>query len=162
MTSDDDYDDLDPDDDMLAGESWARPRRTDRLSVLLVVALLVVAGFAAGVAVQKHHDAGLFPAGTAANRNRGGGVGPSGANAAAPGGRATDQPPVVTGTVGTITGDTLTVTDTGGAPATVHVPASATVTTTGLGGLRPGQPVSVSGTTGTDGTITATSVTAGQ
>ncbi len=48
---------------------------------------------------------------------------------------------------------------TGGAPATVLVPQTATVTTSGLTGLAAGAPVTVEGTRGADGTVTATAVT---
>jgi hypothetical protein len=39
------------------------------------------------------------------------------------------------------------------------VPPTATVTTSGLAGLKPGAPVSVTGTTNPDGSVTATSIT---
>jgi hypothetical protein len=164
--------DVDPDADLFEDEGWDRPRRTNRLTTLLLVGLLIVVGFIAGVAVQKHHDAGLFPgAGTATARNRAGGAGGSGtggtrtgdqgrSGAAAGTGAPDDQQrPIVTGTVGTVSGDTITVTNTGGAPATVLVPQTATVTTSGLTGLAAGAPVTVDGTRGADGTVPATAVT---
>jgi hypothetical protein len=173
---------LDPelDSDLFDDESWERPARTNRLTLLLVVGLLVVSGFAAGVLVQKHHDAGLLAGGTTRSRPEGGagagrsgtagtpaavsapgrangpgGASPSDAPAAGSGGGA----PVVTGTVATVGSDRIIVNGDSGAPVTVLVPTTATVTTTGLTVLRPGAVVSVEGTRGSDGTITASAIT---
>jgi hypothetical protein len=87
----------DPDADLF-DESWQAPKRTNRLTAMLVVALLVVAGFSGGVLVQKHHDVGLAAAAAAAGARRtfgqggggsggggGGGRGQGGTSAAAPG-----------------------------------------------------------------------------
>jgi hypothetical protein len=46
-----------------------------------------------------------------------------------------------------------------GKAITVTVPPTATVTTSGLGGLKPGAPVAVAGTANPDGSVTATSIT---
>jgi hypothetical protein len=67
---------------------------------------------------------------------------------------------VVTGTVRTVDTDAIEVTDSTGAIVRVFVPKTATVTTPGLGGLAFGDPVSVTGTTAVDGSVTATAVTA--
>jgi hypothetical protein len=53
---------VEPVDDDLFDESWEAQRKTNRLTVVLVVALLVVAGFAGGVLVQKHHVTALAAA----------------------------------------------------------------------------------------------------
>jgi hypothetical protein len=138
---------VDPDDDLF-DDGWQAPKRTNRLTVALVVALLVVGGFAGGVLVQKHHDSGLAAtvAGTGARRaNR------TGDGAA--------EPPVVEGTVRAVDSDAVEVTDATGAVVRVFVPATATVTTLGLAGLAFGTPVSVAGTKAVDGSVTATSVT---
>ncbi|OLT23499.1 hypothetical protein BJF78_32115 [Pseudonocardia sp. CNS-139] len=63
------------------------------------------------------------------------------------------------GTVAAVADGTVTVTNVAGAAVTVVVPATATVTTPGLGGLAVGAPVSVLGTTGADGVVTAESIT---
>ena len=63
------------------------------------------------------------------------------------------------GTVTTINGNTLTLTNFAGKTITVTVPPNATVTTSGLAGLKPGAPVSVAGSTNPDGSVTATSIT---
>jgi hypothetical protein len=176
--------DLDPADADLFDDAGQAPMRTNRLTVVLLVALLVVGGFAGGVLVQKHHDTGLL-AGTTGVRRAGAGVGTgagSGSGAGRQGGRATAAPgagsgggsasgdetgadgagagpPVVIGTVRTVDTDAIEVTDPTGAVVRVFVPKTATVTTLGLGALAYGMPVSVAGTKGVDGSVTATSVT---
>lgn len=145
----------DPDDDLF-DESWQAAKRTDRLTAVLVVALLVVGGFVGGVLAQKHHDSGIVAA-TAGVRRAGGGAVGGGAGAAGDAGTGT---PVVTGTVRTVDTDAIEVTDSTGVIVRVFVPTTATVTTPGLGGLASGDPVSVTGTKAVDGSITATGVTA--
>ena len=84
-----------------------------------------------------------------------------GADGTGPGaGGAAARP--TTGGVGTVTafnGNTLTLTNFAGKTITVTVPPTATVTTSGLGGLKPGAPVAVAGTANPDGSVTATSIT---
>jgi hypothetical protein len=160
---------LDPDDDLFE-ESWDAPKKSNRLTVMLVVALLVVAGFAGGVLVQKHHDVGLAAAAAgvaprrAAGAGNGGGRGQGAPASAAPGagagGGGAAGAPVVEGTVRTVNKDSIEVTDGSGAVVRVFVPQTATVTARGLGGLAFGAPVSVTGTKEVDGSVTATSVTA--
>jgi hypothetical protein len=168
----------DPADDDLFDESWQAPKKTNRLTVVLVVALLVVAGFAGGVLVQKHHDVGLAAAAAGTGVRRAGGGGNGGGNGggrgqqgdgttAAPGpgggsagaGDPAAEAPVVTGTVRTVDTDAIEVTDQSGAIVRVFVPHTATVTTRGLAGLAYNTPVSVAGTKDVDGSVTATSVT---
>ena len=67
--------------------------------------------------------------------------------------------PVAVGTVTSINGNTLTLTNFAGKAITVTVPPTATVTTSGLGGLKPGAPVAVAGTANPDGSFTAISIT---
>ena len=86
----------DPDADLF-DESWQAPKRTNRLTAMLVVALLVVAGFSGGVLVQKHHDVGLAAAaaGTGARRafgQGGGGSGGGGGGGRGQGGTSTVAP----------------------------------------------------------------------
>lgn len=156
---------VEPVDDDLFDESWEAPRKTNRLTVVLVVALLVVGGFAGGVLVQKNHDtalaaaaagAGTRRAGGATGAGTGGGRGQGAQATAAPGSADT---PVVMGTVRTVDTDAIEVTDQSGAIVRVFVPRTATVTTRGLGGLAYNTPVSVTGTKAVDGSVTATSVT---
>ena len=85
----------------------------------------------------------------------GGGAAPAGAGAGGAGGAS----PVAVGTVTSINGNTLTLTNFAGKTVAVTVPPTATVTTSGLGGLKPGAPVAVAGTANPDGSVTATSIT---
>jgi hypothetical protein len=165
---------VDPDDEMF-DESWNAPKKTNRLTAALVVALLVVAGFAGGVLVQKHHDVGLAAAAAGVAPRRAGGAGNGGgrgqgapssaaptAGAGAGAGTAGDTAtgaPVVEGTVRTVNKDSIEVTDGSGAVVRVFVPQSATVSARGLGGLAFNDPVSVAGVKEVDGSVTATSVT---
>jgi hypothetical protein len=86
----------------------------------------------------------------------GGTAAASGAGGSGPG--SSSGVPVVVGTVRAVSETTLVVTNFAGTAVTVHVPASATVTTPGLGGLTVGATVSVSGTRRADGSVTATAV----
>ena len=73
--------------------------------------------------------------------------------------RAGDAP-IAVGTVASVDADRLTLTNFAGKTVTVTVPPNATVTTTsGLAGLKPGAPVSVTGAANPDGSVTATSIT---
>jgi hypothetical protein len=161
----------DPDDDLF-DESWDAPKKSNRLTVVLVVALLVVAGFAGGVLVQKHHDVGLAAAAAgvtprragAAGGGNGGGRGQGAqagtAPAAGAGAEAATGAPVVEGKVRTVNKDSIEVTDGSGAVVRVFVPPTATVSAHGLGGIVFDDSVSVTGTKEVDGSVTATSVTA--
>lgn len=192
-----------PDADLVDADlfnaDWDKPRRTNKLTVVLVAGLIATLAFTGGVFVQKRHDAGLvsaasnqvrarFPGAGAGGADTAGGTeqggapgagqsgrtggqggarqggqdnqgGPQGGAAAPPAeGAPADAVPVAVGTVTSISGNTLTITNFAGKVITVTVPPTATVTTSGLGALAVGMPVSVSGTTGPDGTVTATSL----
>ncbi len=154
------HDPDDRDDDVL-DEGWdAPPTKTSKLTLLLVAGVVVALGFGAGVLVQKNHDASLV-GGALRGRPAVTGGAPA---ARAQGGeqtgtRADAGPPAVVGTVSAVSGETLTVTDFGGTAVTVTVPGTAAVTSSGLGHPKVGDPVSVSGTKGADGAVTATAVT---
>lgn len=148
------HDPDDRDDDVL-DEGWdAPPSKTSKLTLLLVAGVVVALGFGAGVLVQKNHDATLLGG---ALRGRPAVTG--GAPAVRAQGSEQAGPPAVVGTVAAVSGETLTVTDFGGTAVTVTVPGTATVTASGLGHPKVGDPVSVSGTKGADGAVTATAVT---
>jgi hypothetical protein len=162
---------VDPDDEMF-DESWNAPKKTNRLTAALVVALLVVAGFAGGVLVQKHHDVGLAAAAAGVAPRRAGGTGGGNGGGRGQGASSSTAPtadtgagvgaagaPVVEGTVRTVNKDSIEVTDGSGAVVRVFVPQSATVSARGLGGLAFNDPVSVAGVKEVDGSVTATSVT---
>ncbi|HEY6423312.1 MAG TPA: hypothetical protein VIY28_08745 [Pseudonocardiaceae bacterium] len=141
-----------PDEDLFEPD-WERPRRTNRLTAVLVTGLIAAAAFAGGVAVQKNHDTGLTAAMRAASGPR---------NPAAGGGsraRTGADVPVVVGTIESISGTTVKVTNSAGSVITVTVPPTATVTTTGPAGLTVGEQVSVVGTKTADTAVTATALT---
>ena len=159
--------------DLFGDDQWDRPPRTNRLTRVLLVAILVVAGFGGGILVQKHAgsssgSASSFPNGFApgsgSSRAAGAfsGLAPGGATstAASGSGAASAQAPVVVGTVTSVSGTTLVVTNFAGTAVTVTVPATATVTTPGLTPLAAGQTVSVSGAKQADGSVVATAIVA--
>lgn len=192
-------------DDGFLDDEWQRPPRANRLTWILVAALIAVLGFVGGVTVQKNHDSGLVgnaarvraggagqggtgqggtgqggTGGTRGGTGQGGagpGSGGTGADAGGQGGGAASGDgaasgtgagagetvgagtPVAVGTIKTVSGTTLTLTDFGGNVITVHVPPTATVTTVGLSPPAVGSPVSVVGTKAADGSVAATAVT---
>lgn len=138
------------------------PRRIPRLTLLLGLALVLAITFTGGVLVQKHYggesaSAISLPTGFAAalgGSGTGGGSSADGADASAP---------AVIGTVVTVNGTDLTVQDLGGTKHVIHTTKTTTVTrssTLPLTGLKAGNTVRVDGTSATDGTVTATTVTA--
>jgi len=172
-----DPDDGDPGDpELFVDEQWDRPPRSNRLTRMLLVAILVVAGFGGGVLLQKKHDAGStsstsasglpagFSRGAGARGGLGTGLGGTGTGASSPGGvtgsGAATTVPVVVGTVQAVSGTTLTVQNFAGTVVTVTVPATATVTTSGLTPLSAGTTVSVSGVKQPDGSVVASAITA--
>ena len=158
--------------DLFGDEQWDRPPRTNRLTRVLLVAILVVAGFGGGVLVQKHAGSSSSSASSFASRfaaaggtSRGaggfGGLAPAGGTStAASGSGAAAQAPVVVGTVKSVSGTTVLVANFAGTVVTVTVPATATVTTPGLAPLAAGQTVSVSGAKQADGSVVATAIVA--
>jgi hypothetical protein len=148
-----------------------RPKqRLGKSTVLLAAVLLAGLGFLGGVQVQKSRattgtQAGALPGGG----NFRGGSFPSGLTL--PGGfnqpgtgqsssSATSGPAVI-GTVVSVKGHTLTVKNFAGKTITVTLADDTPITqTVKAAALRTGQSVTVSGTTGADGTVTATQVTA--
>jgi len=109
-------------------------------------------------------DGAAGPANGAGAGGGGGGAAPpangaNGAGAGTPAGAGDGEAPIAVGTVASVNADRLTLTDFAGKTVTVTVPPNATVTTSGLAGLKPGAPVSVIGTANPDGSVTATSIT---
>jgi len=157
--------------DEIEADFAPRPKqRLGKSTVLLAAVLLAGLGFLGGVQVQKSRattgtQAGALPGGG----NFRGGNFPSGLTL--PGGftqpgagqrsGSTTSGPAVIGTVVSVKGNTLTVKNFAGKTITVTLagdtPIAQTVKATAL---RAGQSVTVSGTTGADGKVTATQVTA--
>ncbi len=174
---------VDPADADLFEDGWNAPRRTSKATALLAAGIVAAAGFAAGAYLQRSHDQGLIPtasagAGAGARAGFGGGAGFGGAagfgggtagaggtgrasgaaGAGQAGAGAAAQAPAVVGTVSAVHGSTVTVKNFGGAAIEVHVSDTTSVTSVGLGGLKPGATVAVFGTKAGDGSVTATSI----
>jgi len=147
------------------GPAFATPRHLNRVTAVLLAGLVAVAGFAAGVGVQKRHDAGLTVPGLsgiapqAAGFAGSGGFGGAGSHGGLTAGGMSPGVPDVVGRVFSVSTGGVRVTERTGAVVSVVVPESASVTAPGLGGLTIGEAVSVLGTRAADGTVTAVSVT---
>jgi hypothetical protein len=166
-------------DDSLATElAKAAPKKWwNRGTLVLGGVALVLAGFLGGLQVQKHYGTSATAAsGTRAGAGGFGGTGrgagaygfPGGAaqgGAGAPGGAASSAAAAAgtTGTVKLVDGDTIYVQTSAGDLVTVKTGKSTTVKTATTGTLKDvkaGDSVTVQGAAATDGTVTATSVTA--
>jgi hypothetical protein len=174
--------DADPEDeraDGLAEElAHAAPKRWwNRGTVVLAGLVLLAGGFVGGLQAQKHwgtaSTASGFPAGFGAGAagRYGGGTGRTGAGTYGGGtGQGTGQSgaataPAATGTTGTVKlvdGSTIYVQTSDGNVVTVNTNGKTTVsaaTKSTLKSIKAGQTVTVQGAAGSDGTVTATSVT---
>jgi len=180
-----DVEQTDADDDLL----FAPRKRAGlgRLTVGLIAAIVLVVAFGTGSWAQRHYgDSGSsgpsasglpsggfggFPGaaggtGAGTGSDSAAGIGARSRTGTASSGSGTassgaSQTPAVIGTVTAISGRTLTVKNLGGKKITVTVPETATVSSVGsLDGVSKGDSVTVVGTTGEDGDVTATSVTA--
>ena len=150
-----------------------------RLAMVFAIGLLAAGTFVGGVLVQKHHDKGLtssstsglplglgtgagLPAGFPGGATTGGAATTGSGTAAAAGGSVTTGLAVV-GSVVSVSGTHVTVKDLGGKTHDVQTTTATTVTrsqTQSLASLAAGTQVTVTGSTGTDGTVTATAITA--
>jgi hypothetical protein len=146
-----------------------------RLAMAFAIGLLAAGTFTGGVLVQKHHDKGLtssstsglpaglgtgsgFPAGFPGTT----GTGATGATGGSSG-TGTSTGLAVIGSVVSVSGTHVIVKDLGGKTHDVQTTTATTVTrsqTQTLSSLTSGTQVSVTGTTATDGTVTATAITA--
>jgi hypothetical protein len=137
-------------------------------TVVLMAALLLAVGFVGGTWAQR-----TFGSASAASAARGtaaapGAGGASGAPFAGRGGGfgqgRTAGGGATTGTVRLVDGNTVYVRDSSGKLVKVKVTGSTTVLITKSGKvaqLKPGQQVIAQGTAGSDGTVTATSISSG-
>lgn len=145
----------------------ARPRRrlVTPLSAGLVAVAIAAGGFIAGVEVQKSQQTSTSAASTGAApafAQRAGGFPGGGQN---PGGGGTQSGPrgLTAGTVASKRGKGLYVKDSSGNTVRVRTTSSSKVTRTdeaSVKGVHPGDTVIVQGSTGKDGTVTATRITA--
>ena len=154
----------------------ARPRRRllTPIPLALLGVLLIAGGFIAGVQVQKGESSsgstGGVPAGLASRfaALRGGtsGSGKTPAGAAAGGfpGAGTGAGRPTSGTVAYLDGNTLYVTSSEGNTVKVKTSPSTSVTKTvktKVKGIYPGETVTVTGATATNGTVSAESISVG-
>jgi hypothetical protein len=124
-------------------------RYTNRFTAIFAGAVLLAGGFLGGVQVEKHFGAhstatpAVFPSGF---RNAGGfGGGGNGGG--------------TTGTVKLVDGSTVYVTTANGDVVIVHTTGNTTVTTAGsVKDLTVGSTVTVTGQTGSDGSVTASRI----
>jgi hypothetical protein len=152
-------------------EDWLAPPPKRGVRLKLVTLVLLVAAAAAGAfwtgtVVQKHNGPASTSGSAAAliSRFRSAAAG-AGAGGAGSGGGfgASRVAPTASGTLTDMTGTTLYLTDASGALIKVVTTPSTTVTRTGVGQpgtLTIGDTITVEGTKGTDGTVTATRVVA--
>ncbi|HEY2429687.1 MAG TPA: hypothetical protein VGI06_12205 [Acidimicrobiales bacterium] len=165
-----------PTADMEADDAWeelpGRPlrKRLGPLTVVLAACLLAAGAFYAGVRVEKSKVKSSSSSGTAAlaalaSRFAAGRTGATGtAGAAGTGGGAGAGGFARAGTTGTITlidGSNVYVTQSDGSIVKVATNPGTTISVTSAGtvaNLHPGDTVTVTGPTGTDGTITATAL----
>jgi hypothetical protein len=168
--------DEDRDDSLAAELAKAAPRRWWNRGTLVLGALaLLLGGFLGGLQVQKHYGtttaAANRPAGfTGQNRGAGGypnfaGGAGQGTGGTRTGGGATASaaPAGTTGTVKLVDGDTIYLTTADGTVVTVKTTGRTSISTANKGtlkDLRTGDSVTVQGAAGSDGTVSATSVTA--
>jgi hypothetical protein len=166
-------------DDGLAEElARVAPRRWwNKATVVLGAAVLLVGGFAGGLQVQKHWGtaatASTAAAGFGAGQNRAGngaaaGGFPGGAGTGTGRRGTTTTTAAAAGTTGTVKlvdGSTIYVQTANGDIVTVRTNGNTTVSTVKKGRIadvKAGQSVTVNGSTGSDGIVTATSVTTRQ
>jgi Cu/Ag efflux protein CusF len=159
VVADDGLDEDPFDDDLEERVAALAPRPVTRTTLALVGLVVLVAGFLGGVLVQKSF--GRTTGSTNATTNFPGAGAFTGQNSQ---GRTAAQN-ITTGTVKLVDGTTVYITLSNGDIVTVRTSNRTTVAarqTVTLKDLKVGQAVSVEGSAGTDGTITATSVTAGR
>jgi Cu/Ag efflux protein CusF len=151
------------DDDLTERVAALAPRPVPRATLALVGLVVLVSGFVGGILVQKSYGQAApaaagsnvpanLPAGGAFQGQGGQGRGNQSASASA-----------TTGTVKLVDGTTVYLTLANGDIATVKTSNSTAVAVqqaAALKDLKVGQSVTVQGTAGTDGIITATTVTA--
>jgi hypothetical protein len=158
-------------DDLAAELEKRAPRGIPgRTTLVLGGAVLVVAGFLGGVLVQKNYGTSAAGSGNAnalanaiaARQNGGNGFAGGTGGSGGTGGTGGAARNATTGTVKLVDGTTVYITTADGETVTVKTSGTTTVRTEQAGALADvpvGATVSIQGTTGTDGVVTATAVT---
>jgi hypothetical protein len=166
-----DDEDAERHDDLATALAKAAPRHWwNRGTIVLGALVLVAGGFIGGIQAQKQWGTASTAAGTrpAFNANRTGGY-PNfaGGGFAGAGGTGTRSPSSTaaagtTGTVKLVDGSTIYVQTADGNTVIVKTTGKTTVSTAAKGSIKDikaGQTVTVQGSTGSDGSVSATSVT---
>jgi hypothetical protein len=151
-----------------------RPRRSilSPVPLALLGVLLIAAGFIGGVLVEKGQGSPSSSTGSAASLASRfgalrGGAASSSSSAAAPGASSRSIPGFARPTAGTVaylSGSTLYVTNSEGNTVKVNTSAATSVTKTvksTVGGIHPGETVTVTGAGGAGGTVSAESIGVG-
>jgi hypothetical protein len=148
-----------PDQEQLATPGRPRRRWFNRKSAALAAAITCAAGFYAGVSVEKGQLASAATTTTAAASTSGAGTA-SGARAGFPG-AARGGGNASIGTVSSVNGKTIYLTDTAGNTVKVTLSSATKITksqSVSRASIRPGDTVVIQGAKGSNGTLTATSV----
>jgi hypothetical protein len=148
-----------PDQEQLATPGRSRWRWFNRKSAALAAAITCAAGFYAGVSVEKGQLASAATTPTASASTSGAAPG-SGARAGFPG-AARGGGNASIGTVSSVNGKTIYLTDTAGNTVKVTLSSATKITksqTVSRASIRPGDTVVIQGAKGSNGTLTATSV----
>jgi hypothetical protein len=151
-----------PEQAELAGPGRPRRRFFNRKSAALAAAITCAAGFYAGVGVEKSQLAGAATASAApaGATSQGSTATGSGARAGFPG-AARGGANASIGTVSSVNGKTVYLTDTTGNTVKVTLSSATKITkseSVSKASLRPGDAVVIQGAKSSNGTITATSV----
>jgi hypothetical protein len=163
--------------DDLAAALAARPPKAKlpRVTLALSAAVLICVGFIGGVAIEKNNagsgtgrggafNTSAFTGGRGGAGGFGGGFGGTGTGTGTGTGSGTSAAGnAITGTITVVSGNTLYVTSASGTVYTVTLSGTTTIAVAQSGtaaDLKAGQSVTIAGTAGTNGDVTATSVTA--
>jgi hypothetical protein len=171
-----------PQTDDLAVALAARPAKAKlpRVTLALGAAVLICAGFIGGALVEKHSGGttagrgaafggaaftgGGFSGGGFAGRGGfGAGAGTGTGTGAGTGTGTTGAGGGITGTITVVSGNTLYVTSSSGTVYTIQISGTTAISVAQsgtVGDLKAGQSVTVSGSAGTNGDVTATTITA--
>lgn len=154
-------------------------RRLGKGTALLAALVVAAAGFLIGIQVQKHQTStsttargdrtafagragfGAGTGGLPSGTGFGGGTETGGTAGTGGSGTGAAAAPAVIGTIASVTGNTITVTNFGGKTITVTLSSTTAVTKqVASAALKKGDTVTVTGKAGTDGTVAATAVNA--
>jgi len=145
-------------------EFTPRPRkRPRRLTYVLAALSLIAIGTLAGISIQKHEAHTTAPTTTVTGRTVATGRAPGNAGGGTSGFAGGGGGGGTVGTVTLVNGNEVYVTDTTGNVVKVVTNAASQLTQTDRATIKditPGETVIVRGTTATDGTVTATALTA--